>query len=87
MFLVDTGVLVALADRRDAQHGDLAAEDLGRMAELVRHYSGLRLGGTDASVIAAAQRLGINDIATVDRRHFTVVRPRHVDAFRLWPAL
>jgi hypothetical protein len=43
-------------------------------------------GGTaDASVIAVAERLGVIEIATIDRRHFTVVRPRHVETFTLLP--
>jgi predicted nucleic acid-binding protein len=36
-------------------------------------------------VVTTAERLGINEIATVDRRHFNTVRPRHVDAFTLLP--
>ena len=65
--------------------GDLLPEDLVRMSELVRRYGGLPLGGTDACVVAVAERLGAEDVATVDRRHFSVVRPRHVSVFRLWP--
>ena len=34
---------------------------------------------------ASAERLGIEEIATVDRRHFGVVRPEHVAAFTLLP--
>lgn len=45
-----------------------------RIAKLVAQYRDLPLGTADASVIAAAERLGISDIATLDRRHFTVVR-------------
>ncbi len=63
----------------------LVAADLTRMAELVERYADLRLGATDASVIAAAERLGITTLATIDRRHFTVVRPNHVEAFELVP--
>jgi uncharacterized protein len=37
-------------------------------------------------VIALAERLGATRIATLDRRHFTVVRPRNADAFTLLPA-
>lgn len=60
--------------------GDFAAMDLtvagyGRMAELVMTYDALLLGTTDASVIAIAERLKLTDVATLDRRHFTVVRP------------
>jgi hypothetical protein len=52
----------------------VAAGDWMRIAELVATYRDLPLGTTDASVIATAERLGIGDIATLDRRHFTVVR-------------
>lgn len=60
-------------------------EDLRRMAELVDRYSNLPLGGTDASVIALAERLGTDLIITLDRRHFGVVRSRQGAAFQLLP--
>ena len=63
----------------------VVAGDWLRIAELVATYRDLPLGTVDASVIAAAERLGIADVATVDRRHFGVVRPRHVDALTLFP--
>ena len=46
---------------------------------------GVRPEGTDASVIALAERLKLTDVATLDRRHFTVVRPAHVDTLTLLP--
>jgi predicted nucleic acid-binding protein len=61
------------------------AGDWLRIAELVAMYRDLPLGTVDASVIAAAERLDITQIATVDHRHFAVVRPSHVDAFDLLP--
>lgn len=64
---------------------DLTDTYLARMSELVARYRDLPLGETDASVIALAERLGLDEIATLDRRHFTVVRPRHVDALTLLP--
>jgi hypothetical protein len=33
----------------------------------------------------APGRNGLTDVATLDRRHITVVRPRHVDALTLLP--
>lgn len=60
-------------------------EDLDRIAEVVDRYADLPLGSVDASVIATAERLGVTTIATLDRRHFTVVRPRHTTAFTLLP--
>lgn len=63
----------------------VAAADWIRMAELVARYRDLPLGTVDASVVSTAERLGIGEIATIDRRHFTVVRPKHVEAFALVP--
>jgi len=60
-------------------------DDWLRIAELVSRYRDLPLGTVDASVVAAAERLGVSSIATLDRRHFAVVRPAHVDAFELLP--
>jgi uncharacterized protein len=139
VIVVDTNVLFALADRRDAHHVrcrdwlggcderlivlptvlaeacysidkylgptaeaafldsigigpgyrfqlvGLVDEDLRRMAELVRRYGDRRLGGTDASVIAVCERLSVATVATVNRRDFANVRPRHVPAFAIVP--
>lgn len=63
----------------------VAAGDWLRIAELVSRYRDLPLGTVDASVVATAERLGIHEIATVDHRHFTVVRPRHTEFFTLRP--
>ncbi|MHB2022060.1 MAG: hypothetical protein ACYCO3_01820 [Mycobacteriales bacterium] len=39
----------------------------------------------EASIVAVAERLNLTELATLNRRDFTVVRPRHVDAFTLLP--
>jgi uncharacterized protein len=59
--------------------------DLSRAADLVLTYGDLPLGGTDAFVVATAERLDVATIATLDRRHFSLVRPRHVDGLELVP--
>jgi predicted nucleic acid-binding protein len=41
----------------------------------------LPLGMVDASVVALAERRELEVIATLDERHFRVVRPRHTRAF------
>jgi len=74
----------------DLAAGAFAVEPVGpsdwlRIAELVSRYRDLPLGTVDASVIATAERLCIQEVATVDRRHFSVVRPRHAAAFVLLP--
>jgi len=62
-----------------------APEERDRIAALVHTYRSLPLGGVDASIIVFAERLNTDVIYTLDRRHFSVVRPRHVPTFRLLP--
>ena len=63
----------------------VAAGDWLRIAELVSQYRDLPLGSVDASVVATAERLDITQIATLDRRHFSIVRPTHAPSFELIP--
>ncbi len=65
---------------------ELEPADWDRVAELVERYDDLGLGMTDASLIAVAERLGATRVATLDRAHYRVVRPRHTAAFELLPA-
>jgi len=50
--------------------------DLARARELARRYRSLRLGLVDAVVMAMAERLGVEAIATLDLSHFGVVAIR-----------
>lgn len=63
----------------------LDTEDLERMGDLMETYADLRLGIVDAAVIAIAERLEVRTIATLDRRDFSVVRPRHISHFEIVP--
>ena len=71
--------------RGELEVASLDDSDLTRIRELVGTYADLRLGGTDASVITLAERLGTTRIATLNDRHFRVGRPRHAAAFELLP--
>lgn len=62
-----------------------SGDDFTRMAELVEQYHDFPLGGTDASIVALAERLQATVIVTLDRRHFGAIRPRHCQAFELLP--
>ena len=64
----------------------LTLDDLQRAAELELEYADLDLSLVDASVVALCERLGERKVATLDRRDFSVVRPRHCDALTLLPA-
>ena len=62
-----------------------ALEDWAHMADLVSRYADFPLGGTDASVVALADRYGTEAIVTLDRRHFSAVRSASGRSFRLLP--
>ncbi|HEX6511548.1 MAG TPA: VapC toxin family PIN domain ribonuclease [Chloroflexota bacterium] len=82
------GVLVALLD--DVEQGafvvaDLEAGDYARVRQLCDRYADSDIGFVDAAVLAIVERLGETKLATLDRRHFGLLRPRHVDALELLP--
>lgn len=64
---------------------NLDGADYARVADLVERYDDLPLSFVDASVVAIAERLEQDVIATLDRRHFSVIKPLHIDAFTLVP--
>lgn len=98
--LVVTEVAYFLADRigpaaerafaSSLQAGELVVEpveptDWDRVVELLDQYADLDLGIVDASVVAVCERLDQPALATLDHRHFSVVRPRHRAALSLLP--
>lgn len=134
--IVDTGILYALADRKDRWHISSAAfvkrfsgrlivpstvtpevcyllnsylgqsaerafvlavvqrelalehvthDDLTRCLDVLDTYADANIGLVDASVVAVAERLKISRILTTDRRHFSMIKPKHCSAFELVP--
>lgn len=63
----------------------LINDDLRRVSELILQYADFPLGAVDASVIAVAERFQTDRVATIDHRHFTVVKPNHVSGLTLLP--
>ena len=43
------------------------------------------IGFVDATIVAMAERLKIESIATTDRRHFALVKSRHTKGYQLVP--
>lgn len=87
--LSGVGSLSAFA--KDVERGgyrlhQLDERDLVRCAELEQTYDSLGLGLVDAAVVVACERLRETKVATLDRRHFTVIRPRHCEVLTLLPA-
>jgi predicted nucleic acid-binding protein len=82
------GVLVALLeDIADGAYEveNLLPQDYRRVRELCDRYADADIGFVDASVLALVERLNERKLATLDHRHFGMLRPRHVDALVLVP--
>lgn len=82
------GAEVEAAFLRSLERFDVEApapQDWTRIGDLVEQYREFPLGGTDASVVALAERLGTEVVVTLDHRHFGAVRPQHRPAFELLP--
>ena len=82
------GVFVALLD--DIIDGayrveELQSVDYKRIHELCDRYADADIGFVDSGVLAVVERLNEPKLATLDHRHFGVLRPRHVDALQLLP--
>lgn len=60
-------------------------QDLSRIAQLLDIYADSKLDFVDASIVAIAERLGIQTILTIDQRDFRMVRPKHCNNFILQP--
>lgn len=65
---------------------ELVRADYVRARQLIAQYADLRLGFVDAAVIAVVERFAERKLATLDHRHFRVVRPRHTQSLALLPA-
>ena len=61
------------------------AEGLANATRVVRRYSDLGIGLTDASLAVLAQRYRTRTILTLDRKHFSVMRPLDGGIFTIVP--
>jgi len=77
--------LIASIIQGELRIENLIAEDYRRSLQLLESYSNVNIGFVDASMVAISERLKINRILTTDRKHFSIIRPRHCRAFELLP--
>ncbi len=86
---LDPRVFTRLLD--DIENGVFSVEELvradyRRVRELCDQYADSDIGFVDAAVLAVVERLREPKLATLDRRHFHMLRPAHVPALTLLPA-
>jgi predicted nucleic acid-binding protein len=59
--------------------------DLARAAVIMEKYADAGIDLVDCILTAMAERLNITRILTIDRRHFSIIRPAHCPAFEIIP--
>jgi uncharacterized protein len=64
---------------------ELAPSDYERVRDLCESYADSDIGFVDAAVLAVVERLNEPKVATLDHRHFRMLRPRHVESLILLP--
>jgi len=62
------------------------AADIRRAGQILSQFEDLEAGLADASIVVLAERHGINQILTLDERHFRTLRAGDGQLFRLLPA-
>jgi uncharacterized protein len=85
---LNAGALTTLLDDIAAgafQIEDLTIPDYERVRDICDTYADNDVGFVDAAVLAITERLQEKKLATLDRRHFGTMRPRHVESLRLLP--
>jgi predicted nucleic acid-binding protein len=60
-------------------------EDLDSALKIMARYQGVPLGLVDASLVALAERYRISKVLTLDRRHFSLIKPERIDYLELLP--
>jgi uncharacterized protein len=59
--------------------------DLQRVHEILQQYADSRLDFVDATIVAIAERRNITRILSLDRRDYTIIRPKHCAYFEVLP--
>ncbi len=64
----------------------LDAADITAAHDVLTRFRDLRAGLADASVVVLSRRYGVDDVLTLDQRHFRVLSPAPGRSFRILPA-
>jgi hypothetical protein len=91
-YLVGTriGVAQGLAVLRELSGGayvlpEFGPSDMAIAANVVERYRDQDIGIADASIVVLAERYATRQLLTLDRRHFSVLRPTQGGRFSLLP--
>ncbi|MCB8945820.1 MAG: PIN domain-containing protein [Ardenticatenaceae bacterium] len=59
--------------------------DFERTVDILEMYQDAQLDFADGTIVAIAERTGVDTILTLDRRDFYMIRPLHTDHFTILP--
>ena len=84
---VSKGPLILLSDILAGAYTvvNLTVEDHARCRELLERYADADIGYVDAAVLTITERLKEPKLATLDQKHFRMLRPSHVESLHLLP--
>jgi predicted nucleic acid-binding protein len=90
LFLRDLGYVgiqtfLAHFKQINARLEPLEKTDLARVHEITVTYASAEFDVVDCCIMVLAERLMIAQVATFDRRDFSIFRPRHCDYLELLP--
>ncbi len=69
----------------DVRLETMTISDLERVTEILDTYADSQLDFVDATIVAIAERMNITRVLTLDRRDFTIIRPKHCSHFEILP--
>ena len=90
MILRNLGYSVLISFLNSIVRGELTmvrtiSDDLQRTTAILGKYADSRIDFVDCVIAALAERLNIQRILTVDRRHFQLFQPTHYHYFEILP--
>ena len=90
LILRELGYPILTSFLRSISAGELVqvpstTQDLARAADLLEKYADNKVDFVDCAIVAMAERLNVTKVLTVDRRHFTIFRPKHCEYFEISP--
>ena len=77
--------LLTNLEASEIEFAHLQMNDLARIRDIAETYADAEFDIVDRCIMAIAERLDINRIATFDHRDFGIFRPRHCEFLELLP--
>jgi predicted nucleic acid-binding protein len=86
-YLGSKAATIFLEDFAQGAFRDIAVElaDLERAIQVINKYQDVPLGIVDASLVALAECYQIRQLLTLNRKHFSWIKPQKLDFLELLP--